>query len=275
MQLWFEALGAVLLAGAGAVLGRACSRLPGAWWAVGYVGPFLLVALIGIAVRVPAVSFMPPFSWLTEGRREYALAGLLTTWLLTTPLSRLPRAETRRLVVVFMAVTTLGMSVAVFLGPAMVRAKQAALTTVVDNDGVCLQSTDYNCGPAAAVTALRRLGLPAEEGRLAVLAHTSPVSGTPPDILADTLRREYTAHALTAEYRFFKSVADLRGAGEVLAIVYLGWLTEHYVAVLAVKEGEITVGDPLLGAKTMTHAEFARTWRHSGVVLKVVSVRKP
>ena len=52
-----------------------------------------------------------------------------------------------------------------------------------------MQSNGYNCGPAAAVTALRRLGLPAEEGELAILAHTSSAAGTSCDTLCTAIER--------------------------------------------------------------------------------------
>jgi hypothetical protein len=51
-----------------------------------------------------------------------------------------------------------------FLAPAFNRGYLAGLKTRIDADGVCRQSSEYTCGPAAAVTALRKLGLPAEEG---------------------------------------------------------------------------------------------------------------
>lgn len=70
----------------------------------------------------------------------------------------------------------------------------------------CLQSNDYNCGPAAAVTALRKLGLPAEEGEIAILAHTSSATGTPPDVLARALQDRYEKEGLASHYRIFHRV---------------------------------------------------------------------
>ena len=84
--------------------------------------------------------------------------------------------------------------------------------TQIDRDGVCRQSTDYNCGPAAAVTALRRLGFPAEEGEIAVAAHTSSAMGTPPAILYDTLKGRYAQSGPGCEYRYFKDISELRSA---------------------------------------------------------------
>jgi len=265
---WLETLGAILLAITGVVLGRLCSRLPGRWWMIGYFSPLLLVVLMGLPNWIDQMLFIPPSSWLTAGRTEYVLAGIIATWLLTTPLSRLPRVETRRLVVALLVTVVFSSSVMAFLAPALIRKQMLTLKTRMDKDGVCLQSNGYNCGPASAVTALRRLGLPAEEGELAILAHTSPVSGTPPDILADTLQKRYAKDGLTADFRFFKQVSDLKGAGDVLVIIKFTLLVDHYVAVREVTDKEITVGDPLNGLATYTHEEFAKKWQHCGVVLK-------
>lgn len=272
---WFETLGAILLAVIGIGLGRLCSRLPGRWWMLGYFLPLCLVFFMGMPNWIEAMHFVPPSSWLTAGRNEYVLSGIIAAWLLTTPLSRLPRATTRRLVVALMATVVLTSSVMAFLAPALIRSQLLALQTRMDRHGVCLQSNGYNCGPASAVTALRRLGLPAEEGELAVLAHTSPLTGTPPDLLANALRKRYGKDGLTTEYRFFKRVGDLKGAGEVLAIIKFTFLVDHYVAVLEVTDSEITVGDPLGGRTTYRHEEFAKKWRHCGVVLRLVRSQGP
>jgi hypothetical protein len=225
------------------------------------------VVIMGLPNWIPQMYFVPPCSWLTAGRNEYVLAGILATCLLTTPLSRLPRKATRGLVIFFMIGVTLSSSVIAFLSPALVRSHLERLATYVDKNGVCLQSNNYNCGPASAVTALKRLGLKGEEGELAILAHTSPMTGTPPDVLAATLRKRYQNDGLSAQYRFFKTVPEMKGVGEVLAVIKFGFLVDHYVAVLEVTDKDITIGDPLSGRVTSSHEEFTKKWRHCGVVL--------
>ena len=44
--------------------------------------------------------------------------------------------------------------------------------------------------------ALRKLGFRAEEGEIAILAHTSTAIGTPPDVLCAALRTKYGASGL-------------------------------------------------------------------------------
>ena len=159
------------------------------------------------------------------------------------------------------------MSVWPFLAPEFNRKQLADLQTRINADGVCLQSTDYNCGPASAVTALRKLGLPAEEGRLAILSFSSSMTGTPPDILAEALQNEYGKNGLTAEYRPFNSIPELRQAGLTLAVTRFGFMVDHYVTVLEVTDSEVVVGDPLNGLERLSYTDFQQKWRFVGIVL--------
>ncbi len=268
MNPWLETLGALLLAGLGALLGWWFSRLPKPWWTLGYFLPLALVMLIGSTRGYSALEFVPPMSWLVAGRTEFALGGFIGTMVLTTPLMRLPRRRDRLAVVLFMGLLVALCSVWPFLAPAFNRGYLASLRTKIDPDGVCRQSTEYNCGPAAAVTALRKLGLPAEEGPIAIAAHTSTAIGTPPDMLGEALRELYPTNGLVCEYRHFNSVSELRHGGLTLAVIKFGLLVDHYVAVLAVTDREVVVGDPFLGRATYTHQQFQKKWRFAGIVLK-------
>jgi predicted double-glycine peptidase len=265
---WFETAGSLLLVALGVLLGRWFSRLPGRWWVIGYFLPLTVVGMIALTRQVPQLYFVPPFSWLTAGRNTYVLAGLVATCLLTTPLSRLPRRQTQAVVAIFMALIVFCSSVICFLAPALVRTELGALVTKVDKDGVCLQSNGYNCGPASAVTAMRRLGLPAEEGVLAILAHTSPFTGTPPDVLEQTLNKIYGAQGVRAKFQYFKTLDEMRGHAGVLVVIKYGTLVDHYVALIEVNDREVVVGDPLSGIMKHERAEFEKQWRSCGVVLE-------
>ena len=268
MNPWLETIGVGLLGAFGVASGRWFSRLPRPYWTLGYFVPLGLILLIGLAYRFRTLEFVPPFSWLMAGRTEFVLTALAGTTVLTTPLSRLPLRRDRAAVALLMICVVSQVAVWPFLAPAFNRAELEALKTRIDPDGVCLQNTDYTCGPAAAVTALRRLGLPAEEGAIAIRCHTSTAMGTPPDMLCRALLKLYPAYGFTCQYRAFKSVEELKSAGCTLALVKFSFLLDHYVAVLHVDDRTVTVGDPLNGKRTMTHAEFARQWRFVGVVLR-------
>jgi len=268
MQPWLETIGVVMLGATGVWLGRWFSRLPKPFWLFGYFVPFSLIVLIGLAYRFRALEFVPPFSWLMAGRSEFAWTALIGTMVLTTPLCKLPLRRDRIAVSMLMTWVVFQVSAWPFLAPAFNRHKLASLQTRIDSNGVCLQNTDYTCGPAAAVTALRRLGFGAEEGEIARLCNTSTAMGTPPDILCRTLRQRYAAEGLICDYRPFKSVAELKQAGYTLALVRFAFMLDHYAAVLEVGDRTITVGDPLTGKETLTHEDFAKKWRYVGVVVK-------
>jgi hypothetical protein len=188
--------------------------------------------------------------------------------ILTTPLLKLPKRRDRIAVSVLMACVVAMTSVWPFLAPAFNRNYLANLQTRMGTDGVCLQNTDYTCGPASAVTALRKLGFRADEGEIAFLAHTSSATGTPPDILAQVLQKRYANEGLVCQYRAFKSMAELRHSGLTLAVIKFGFMVDHYVTVLEVNDQEITVGDPLNGLTKLSAADFKNDWRFVGVVLR-------
>lgn len=257
-----------MLALTGALLGCWFSHRPKSYWLLGYFIPLGLIVIYGIASRYPDLMFMPPISWMMMERNKFAIIGFVVTMVLTTPLSRLPRQRDRWFIAALMIVIVGQMSVWPFLAPAFNRNYLARLQTKLNEEGICLQSNDYNCGPAAAVTALRRLGFPAEEGQIAILAHTSSATGTPPDILARALQRQYGKDGLVSEFRVFKEVAELKYAGLTLAVIKFSFMLDHYVTVLEVTDTQVIVGDPMKGKATFTHEEFAQKWRYVGVALR-------
>ena len=265
---WLESIAVTLLAVAGTLLGRWFSRLPKPYWTIGYFIPLTLILIYGVAARNPALTLDPPISWMMMGRNKFAVIGFIAAMVLTTPLSRLGARRVRLLVGVLMAVIVSLLSVWPFLAPAFNRSYLLRLQTQMDEDGICRQSNDYNCGPAAAVTALRRLGFPAEEGEIAVLAYTSTATGTPPDILARALQDRYGQDGLLSEFRVFKSVDELKDAGLTLAVIKHSFMLDHYVTVLEATDGHVVFGDPVNGKKTLTREDFEKKWRFLGVVLR-------
>jgi predicted double-glycine peptidase len=267
MNPWVESFAVLLLAAGGMLLGAWFSRLPKPYWLIGYFLPLLMIVLYAVASRQPAIAFIPPISWMMLGRTKFAITGFIGAMILTTPLMKLPLRRDRIAISLIMVFIVLLTSVWPFLAPAFNRDYLASLTTRIDNDGVCLQNTSYTCGPASAVTALRKLGFTANEGQIAILAHTSATIGTPPDILAETLAKKYAQQGLVCEYRGFKNLAELKHAGLTLAVIKYSLLLDHYVTVLEVNDDAVIVGDPLNGLTKLSLAEFAAKWRFEGVVL--------
>jgi predicted double-glycine peptidase len=159
-------------------------------------------------------------------------------------------------------------SIMPFLMPALQRKELANLKTDLRADGVCRQSTDYTCGPAAAVTALHALGIAATEGNIAVLAFTSRSTGTEPDVLAEALQHRFASQGLVCKYRAFCSAAELPKDHPVIALINYKFLVDHYVTVLKVGKNNLTIGDPLSGITHETFAEFEQDWRKVGIVME-------
>jgi predicted double-glycine peptidase len=159
-------------------------------------------------------------------------------------------------------------SVLPFLVPALIKDHLSSIQTRLSYNGVCFQSTDYTCGPAAAVTALGKLGLSAEEGELAVLSHTSPVAGTLPACLTSALQNRYGSAGLRCKYRHFDSIEQLKNAGLTLIMVRDSFLLDHCLAVLKVSDSTVTVADPIAGMMSIPYEHFRKIWRFSGIVLE-------
>jgi hypothetical protein len=251
------------------LLGRGFSRLPRPYWLLGYVIPLGLVLLYCVAIFEPELGVVPPISWMTIGRSRFVCFNLITTMLLSAPLTRLPQRRNRVVVCLLIAVLT-AMSVVPFLAPAFNRSHLAGLKTRLDGDGVCRQSNEYTCAPAAAVTALRKLGLPAEEGEIAILAHTSSLTGTEPDVLAEVLQKHYRTNGLAVEYRAFRNLDELSNACPTVAIMRFNTLQDHCVAILGLQTNGVLVADPLTGLGVVPAEEFESKWLFAGIVLKRV-----
>jgi predicted double-glycine peptidase len=276
LRAWCETAVVVVVMSVFWLLARRCSRLPSPWWTLGYIIPFMVLGVILLAGHgYPGLMYQAPVSALFAGRTEFVIMGATAIMLLVTPMPRLTFRRQRFIVGVFLALVLLQISVLPFLAPAFNQRELAAIKTRINIEGVCLQSTHYTCGPAAAVTGLRRLGLAGDEGEIARLAGTSSSMGTPPDILAAALRLRYASEGLLANDRPFHHVSELRGLGPTLAVVKFTYFLDHYVTVLEVTDNEVVVGDPMSGLSTLSHEEFRAKWRFLGVVLNRSSIALP
>ena len=202
------------------------------------------------------------------GLKKFAILGFVAAMILATLAPRLPRKQDRVAMIILLVAVVFCLTAWPFLTPGFNRNELGHLSTHIDADGVCRQSTDYTCGPAAAVTALHQLGFPAEEGKIAILSRTSSATGTPPDILAEVLRNYYGKEGLVVAYRPFKSISELKQAGLTLAVIKFTFMVDHYVTVLDVTNSEVIVGDPLSGLRKIPCDDFRREWRFVGIVLK-------
>jgi len=273
MNPWVETIGVILVAFLGVLLGRFFSRFRTPYWVLGYLLPAGLIAMLALVRFDDALYFMRPFIWFATGRAKFVILSLAVSMGLTVPLSRLPRRWEQLSVCMVMAGFVIWFSVLPFLVPALIKDRLANLKTRFDSNGICRQTTDYTCGPAAAVTALGRLGLTADEGEIAVLSYSSPVTGTLPTCLTSALQKRYGAEGLRCRYRRFDSIEQLRDAGLTLVVVREAFLLDHCIAILDVSDDAVTVADPVTGARLIPYRQFEKIWRFAGIVLERDSIQ--
>jgi hypothetical protein len=265
---WVETAGVVLVALLGVFLGKVFSGFRKSYWLWGYFLPFSLVMMMVLTRYNNELLFVPPFSWIVSGRIKFVILSFAVTMGLTVPLSRLPYKLEKVLVWFLMIGVVIWYSVLPFLVPALIKDHLSNIQTRLGYNGVCFQTTDYTCGPAAAVTALGKLGLSAEEGEIAVLSHTSPVAGTLPACLSSALQNRYGPDGLRCKYRHFDSIEQLKNAGLTLIMVSDSFLLDHCLAVLEVSDEAVTVADPMAGMMSIPYEQFRKIWRYSGIVLE-------
>lgn len=268
MNPWIESAGVVLIALVGVFVGRVFSRFGKLLWVLGYIIPGMLIIMLGMVRFNSDLYFIRPFSWIAVGRIRFVVLSLAVAMGLTVPLSRLPYKIEKLIVCLLMAGFVIWFSVMPFLMPALIKEQLSNLQTKFDKNGICRQTTDYTCGPAAAVTALGRLGLSATEGELAVLSYSSPVTGTLPSCLSSALQNRYGDEGLSCRYRRFDSVAQLKDAGITLALVKEALFMDHCLAVLEVTDDAVTVADPVTGTRLMPYKQFEKIWRFCGIELQ-------
>jgi hypothetical protein len=271
---WFETTGVILVVILAAAAGRIFSRLKNPHWGWGYCIPLSLISFVLIATYIGSKTLIPALAWVSCGRARFIIIGLSVAMGSTTLFGRLKnRIEKAVLLVVAAGVITWG-SVMPFFVPVLIRNDLNKIKTKINIDNICVQTTDYTCGPAAAVTALRHLGFSAQEGEIAILSHTSPIVGTLPWSLYKAIQNKYAAEGVECQLRRFDSVGELRGQDVTLVIVRDSFMLDHCVAVLEVGEETITIADPSLGRQKMSHKDFESVWRFYGITLKNNSVQK-
>ena len=274
MNPWLETFGVILVIVLSILLGRIFSGFRKPYWMLGYFFPLALIAMLMMVRFYNELNFIRPFSWIAAGRIRYVILSMAVSMGLTVPLSRLPRKWEKIIVCILMIGFVTWSSVLPFLIPALIKDRLSNLTTRFDKNGICRQTTDYTCGPAAAVTALGKLGLSADEGEIAILSHTSPIAGTLPTLLCSALQNRYSAEGLKCKYRRFDSIDQLKKAGITLAVVRDAFMLDHCLVVLEVLDHAITVADPVTGMELMPYEKFKKMWRFSGIVLERNSVQR-
>jgi predicted double-glycine peptidase len=274
MNPWMD----LLVSGLAMGIGLAVGWWSGRWraWVMVYAVALAVTLAIGSVTRWPQTSEFWFLGWAGDVRLKSWLGAFVVPALLLAPTHRLARAPRFRILAgaAFMAVL-------IGLGPlasaAMVSGQLLAMRTRVGRDGICRQQTDFTCGPAAAVTALRRFGVTADEGEMAMAAVTTPFTGTSPEAMGRMLRRGFSDRGIEVDVRHFEGIDDLDPAGVTLVVVRYGFMLDHWVCVLGVSAKGVEVGDPNIGREIWSREDFEQRWRKVGVTLErrgaIASVR--
>jgi len=274
MVVWFEITGVILTAILGAVLGRIFSRLKNPHWIWGYFLPLTFFALLALTTYIDIATLTSFSAWFSGGRVRFVMTGLAVTMGSMTLLGRLKRPAEKVIIFAIMIAAVAWSSVLPFVLPTLVREDLTNLTTKFNKDNICVQSTDYTCGPAAAVTALRRLGLNAQEGEMAILSHSGPIVGTLPWCLYKAIQQRYAVDGLDCRLRRFDTINQLREADAALVVIRDGFMLNHCVAIIEVGDDTVTLGDPVLGRLKLSHKDFADIWRFYGITLNHAPAQK-
>lgn len=268
MNPWFETFIVTVAAIFGVISGKKLSLQKKSRWIWGYIISIAIIGLIVSANYFEKLQFISPLLWMTTSRVKFVVLALAVTVGLTTPLSKLPYKFEKVIIGFSMVIVVIWFCILPMLFPALLKNKLSNIKTRVDLTGLCYQTTDYTCGPAAAVTALGKLGLAGEEGEIAILAHSSPAAGTLPQSLCSALQQRYGINGLKCSYKSFSSVEELKNDGVVLAVIKDSFMVDHCVTVLDVLDNAIVIADPATGRQTMSRNEFEQIWRFCGIVLK-------
>jgi predicted double-glycine peptidase len=267
MILWLETGGILLIAAAGVVLGTWASLTSTRARLFAMTTAFAVVGLILLARQSSLWELFPFLCPIAASRLRFTLLAFAVTLGLTAPLVQLRSFISRFVTCVIMSVFITILVSLPFLGPAMIQRDLSAVQTRFDMDGVCRQTQPFTCGPAAAVTALNRLGVQAAEGELALQSRTSPIIGTSPWNLYQTLKTNYKSEGIECSFLHLSSIDQLAPDAILLAVVRDAPTTDHCVAVLGVGENTVTVADPVAGLVYIPRDSFNHLWRNCGILL--------
>lgn len=208
---------------------------------------FALLANDAYAVLRPWWIFLFAFIILGIGARKMATRSRRT-------------AVTTFAILLFLFVTTRALAGAIF--------DPAALKGTPDKDGICLQTTSYTCSAAAATTLLAQLGIRSSEREMAALCGANPLTGADAFTVSMGLleKLDGSDYEVTVQRADWPRLREIRAP--VMALMRRGFLTDHWVVVLAAHEECVALGDPLSGKVELSKDEFLSKWRGQLIVLQ-------
>lgn len=268
MNPWIQAVIVAAVTAIGLGLGRfyfARSYRRAVWGglaAAGWIGFVLTAHLIHI------LSTYSGMDWVSASRSKFLLIGFAVCFGMLGPLHYLNRPWKKNLTFsVLMGFLVLFIGIP-FLGPALLNHRIRTLDTFIDSDGICRQSTSFTCGPAAAVTALKQIGLDASEAQIARVSGTIPAIGTGMWDLYQGLRKLYPPDELQCRYFRSESLEGLPSGQPVLVVMQETFWMDHCVVVLRFTDTSVTIADPTNGLRILPRRLFETFWRKTAIILR-------
>ena len=226
-------------------------------------------ALIGVAVCLPLVTSPILFHYFP--RVETTLLSfdayfLLRPWLVfpfafcilgigtVRMTARAARSGVTTVASALLLLTTYRVGMAAAFDPAQ-------LTGYPNADGVCRQTSEYSCGPAAAATFLAHLGVRTDEEEMARLCGTVAPMGTDPFCMCHGLRKKLAGTGLDVTVRRCDWVALRWGRLPALAVVNVEFMLDHWVVVVAADDEAVLIADPTNGVMQLRRERFLEDWR--------------
>jgi len=262
-------IGALLIFCVSGFLGWRIGRLRGRWWLTGYVISLSIVVVLNVNRYIPSTLNTPAAQWLLASRKDLFLIGIAAILGIIPCMHKVQPFRTRILLALFMGVLLLRSSLLPLAGPLIDRAELQSLPNVIDGNEVCIQTTNYTCGPAALVSALRAFGIEETESNAAIETLCNSYSGTRSSDIADYINRAYARYGLRASYRYVASLDELRRFGGVaIAEVKSNFWMDHFVAIVGWSGASPIVADPYCGQFVPSKESFKRIWRKKAIVIQ-------
>ncbi len=237
-----------------------------------WVGYFLILSstavFLGLAGRVHTLAISSgtwPIVWHNNLFLVNAFLFASIFWILSV---QWPHKSSRSLIFLLSLVTILRLSILPGYGWVLTYPDWTQSDTLIDEDGVCRQTTTFSCGPAATVTALLQLQIFSSEAELAVAAKTSQFSGTQPLNLKQAIDKLLgDKYLIKTKILTPDKASQIPSGSPSVALVKHSAFENHYVCVLDVGESQILVADPEMGFRVYTHKEFDKIFR--GLIIQI------
>lgn len=267
MMQWIETLGMLLISTLGISLGAWAAAHSQRACRCALAVAFSLLGVVLLARFKSLWADMPFLCPVAVGRMRFVFLVLTITIGLTSTVNHFRGRFCRASVCAMMVAMVSVLIACPFLIPALAQKDLALSKTTIDSDGICRQSRQYTCGPAAAVTALKKLGFEVEEGFLAMKARTAPFIGTSPWELQTAINREYGGAGVVCRLSYLDSLESIPEESVFLAIIAVDSIIDHCVVVINYTNSVVTLADPAEGLIAMNRQDFMDQWRKYGMVL--------